>query len=75
MGIFTPGINKMAYGTPLFCPHPHPKDHNRKCNSQRWKEDKQRSNPFRIRYICKDCGKGVIYEISQYNPKLTKAFK
>ena len=76
MGIWTPGINKMAFQTALRCPHPHPKDYNLKCgNVKKWKLDKQRSTPFRQRYICGKCGKGVIYDISPYNPKLTKAFK
>ena len=75
MGIFTKNINPMAYQAPLRCPHPHPKDYNHKCgNTKKWKLDRQRSSPFRQRYICGQCGKGVVYEISQYNPKLTKAF-
>lgn len=75
MGIFTKTRNKMAFGTPLYCPHPHPKDHNRKCGAQRWKADKHRSTPLRIRYVCRQCGKGVIYDISQHNPELSRAFK
>ena len=75
MGIFTKGINPGAFGTPLVCPHPNKHDHNLKCNAQRWKQDRQRSTPFYIRYVCKECGKGVMYDISQYNPQLTRASK
>ncbi len=76
MGIFTKDINPMAYGTPLYCPHPNKNNWHEKCNSQRWKQDHQGSTPFRIRYICKECKKVVIYDVSNnINPELLRVRK
>jgi len=75
MSIFQKGINPRAFGTPLVCPHPHPKNHMAKCNAQRWKQDHQRSTSTRIRYVCKQCGKGLIYDISNINPELMRVGK
>ncbi len=76
MGIFTKNINPMAYGTRLVCPHPKKDNWNEKCNSERWKKDEQGSTPFRIRYICKECGKPVLYDISNnINPELLRVRK
>jgi len=71
MGIFQKGINPRAFGTPLVCPHPNRKYPTEKCGAQRWKQDVQRSTSTRIRYVCKECGKGLIYDISNINPELS----
>jgi hypothetical protein len=75
MGIFTKNTNPRAFARPLTCPHPHPKYPNEKCGAQKWKQDHQRSTPFRIRYICKQCGKGLIYDISNINPEQIRVVK
>lgn len=75
MGIFTKDINPRAFGTPLVCPHPKKDNWNEKCGAQRWKQDHQRSTSTRIRYTCKECGKGLIYDISNINPELMRAHK
>jgi len=75
MGIFTKGINPRAYANTLHCPHPHPKDWNRKCGANKWKIDEARSNPMRKRYICGQCGKAVLYDISNINPELLRVRK
>ena len=72
MGIFQKGINPRAFSGPLYCPHPHPKHPTEKCNAQRWKQDHERSTSTRLRYICKQCGKGLIYDISNINPELSR---
>jgi hypothetical protein len=70
MGIFTPGRNKMAFSGTFECPHPHPKDGRHKCGSTRFKKDEVNSTPLMLRYICKQCGKGTRYDISN-NVNLT----
>ena len=75
MGIFTKEINPRAFAKPLTCPHPSKDNYNERCNAQRWKKDEQRSTPFRIRYICKECGKGLIYDISNINPELLRVHR
>jgi hypothetical protein len=67
MGIFTPNRNKMAFSGKLLCPHPHPKNYYERCNSTSFKKDEVNSNPLMIRYVCKKCGKGVRYDISNNN--------
>jgi len=69
MGIFTKDINPRAFARPLTCPHPNKDNHNEKCGAQRWKQNHQRSTPTRIAYNCKECGKGLIYDISNINPE------
>jgi hypothetical protein len=70
MGIFTPNRNKMAFSGTLECPHPHPKNYSEKCGSTKFKKDEVNSTPLMIRYICKQCGKGTRYDISN-NSNLT----
>ncbi len=55
--------NKMAFSGNLYCPHPKKGNWSEKCNAQKWKFDRY-ITPLRIRYICKECGKGVQYDIS-----------
>lgn len=78
MGIFTKNINPRAYQAPLKCPHPHPQRPTlESCgNTKKWKLDRQRSTPWRERYVCGKCGKGVVYDISNnINPELLRIRK
>lgn len=60
-----PNVNKMAFSGPLSCPHcvsRYGSDYDVK--KQKWHLDKYLT-PTRIRYVCKHCKGGVIYDISK----------
>jgi hypothetical protein len=67
MGIFSKGRNKMAFSGTLICPHPHPKNYSERCGSTKFRKDEAGSTPLMIRYVCRQCGKGVRYDISNNN--------
>jgi len=62
MGIFTPGVSKIAYQGRLTCPFVNVVD-GKACESTalRYIED---VTPFRLRYRCRKCGGTFQYDIS-----------
>jgi hypothetical protein len=63
MSIFTLGKNKMAFSGQLQCPHPDKHNPGQRCGGTKWIKP-QWINPLMVRYVCKKCGRGVRYDIS-----------